>query len=101
MARLVRLTAGHDPAPADGAGALLCDADLAVLGGPPEAYGRYVVAVRQDFAHVDDDAWRVGRTAVLRRLLALDPLYRTERGRQLWAAQAETNMHAELAGLGR
>jgi predicted metal-dependent HD superfamily phosphohydrolase len=101
VTRLVRLTAGHDPAPHDDAGALLCDADLAVLGGSPEAYGRYVVAVRQDFAHVDDDAWRTGRSAVLRRLLALDPLYRTERGRQLWAARAQTNLHGELAGLGR
>ena len=32
--RLVLLTAGHDPAPDDANGAVLCDADLAVLAGP-------------------------------------------------------------------
>src|SRR3954463_16671639 len=36
--RLVLLTAGHDPAPGDANGAVLCDADLAVLASPPHAY---------------------------------------------------------------
>jgi predicted metal-dependent HD superfamily phosphohydrolase len=35
VARLVRLTATHDPAPGDGAGALLCDADLSILAARP------------------------------------------------------------------
>ena len=44
--RLVLLTAGHDPAPDDANGAVLCDADLAVLAGPPDAYATYASAVR-------------------------------------------------------
>jgi len=99
VARLVRLTAAHDPSPVDAAGALLCDADLAVLGGAPDDYQRYVRNVRADYAHIDDDAWRAGRAAVLQQLLALDPLYRTARGRQLWTARAEANLRAELATL--
>ncbi|MPZ04593.1 DUF4031 domain-containing protein, partial [Micrococcus luteus] len=57
VARLVLLTAAHDPAPHDAAGAVLSDADLEVLGRSPEAYARYVAAVRQDYAHVSDADW--------------------------------------------
>lgn len=99
VARLVMLTESHDPARDDVDGALLCDADLAVLGGPPGAYDRYVDQVRRDYAHVDDDAWRAGRSAVLRQLLARDPLYRTARGRMLWQDAARANLRRELAAL--
>jgi predicted metal-dependent HD superfamily phosphohydrolase len=44
--RLVLLTAGHDPEPGDANGAVLSDADLAVLAAPPEAYAAYASAVR-------------------------------------------------------
>lgn len=99
VTRLVRLTAGHDPAEGDDHGALLCDADLAVLGGSPSRYDAYVERVRADYAHVEDDAWRRGRSAVLQQLLALDPLYRTERGRALWQQRARANLRRELGSL--
>ena len=58
VARLVRLTAEHVPESRDPEGELLCDADLAVLASPPEAYAAYVDAVREEFASVpDDDFW--------------------------------------------
>jgi predicted metal-dependent HD superfamily phosphohydrolase len=96
VARLVRLTAGHDPEPGDADGAVLCDADLAVLGSEPEDYAAYVAAVRREYAAVPDEAFRAGRAAVLERLLALDPLYRTATARRLWADRAATNLRAEL-----
>lgn len=99
VARLVRMTADHAPADGDRQGALLSDADLAVLGAEPARYDRYVASVRQDYAHVSDDEWRLGRAAVLRQLLALDPLYRTERGRALWRELAGANLRRELAAL--
>lgn len=99
IARLVRATVDHAPAVDDVHGALLCDSDLAVLGGEPARYDRYVAAVRQDYAHVGDADWRSGRAAVLRSLIALDPLYRTERGRELWHERAQSNLRRELAAL--
>jgi predicted metal-dependent HD superfamily phosphohydrolase len=96
VARLVRLTAGHDPEPGDADGAVLCDADLAVLGSDPEDYAAYVAAVRRDYAAVPDEAFRAGRAAVLERLLGLDPLYRTATARRLWADRAAANLSAEL-----
>jgi predicted metal-dependent HD superfamily phosphohydrolase len=99
VARLVRVTTDHRPEPGDRHGALLCDADLAVLGAEPARYDRYVAAVRLDYAHVSDADWRSGRAAVLRQLLALDPLYRTERGRHLWQERAGANLRRELQTL--
>ncbi|SDI52376.1 Predicted metal-dependent phosphohydrolase, HD superfamily [Arthrobacter subterraneus] len=97
--RLVLLTASHTPGRGDRAGELLCDADLAVLGRPPGAYRRYVAAVREEYAHVSDADFARGRSAVVERLLNLDPLYRTAEGRSLWAATAQQNLEGELASL--
>ncbi|POH61033.1 DUF4031 domain-containing protein [Arthrobacter glacialis] len=99
VARLVRLTAQHSPAADDHAGALLCDADLAILGSAPLRYAQYVTDVRKDYAHIPEDQFSLGRAAVLSQLLALEPLFRTELGQQLWAVQARINMSTELAQL--
>jgi predicted metal-dependent HD superfamily phosphohydrolase len=98
VGRLVRATAAHGPAP-DADTAVLLDADLAVLGSEPASYQAYVTGVRAEYAHVDDAAWRAGRGAVLRDLLARRPLYATAPGRRRWEARAAANMTAELAGL--
>lgn len=97
VARLVRLTSTHSPEPGDHAGALLCDADLSILGAEPAAYARYLDAVRKDYAHVGDAAFAAGRAAVVRRLLALDPLFHSERAKGLWLEAARRNLAAELS----
>jgi predicted metal-dependent HD superfamily phosphohydrolase len=100
VARLVRLTAGHDPRPGDRNGAVLCDADLAVLGREPEAYRSYTQAVRQEYALVPDHAFRAGREAILRDLLERPQLFRTAAGIDRWEAPARANLQAELGTLG-
>jgi predicted metal-dependent HD superfamily phosphohydrolase len=94
--RLVLLTAGHDPAPGDTNGAVLCDADLAVLAGTPAQYAAYASAVRDDYAHVPDDAFAAGRAAVLAGLLDRPALFRTETGRSRWEELARHNLRTEL-----
>ncbi|MBD0424917.1 hypothetical protein H0H10_38080 [Streptomyces sp. TRM S81-3] len=96
VARLVRLTAGHDPADGDRNGQVLCDADLAVLASPPSAYAAYTAAVREEYHFVPNDAFREGRAAVLRQLLGLPSLFRTPYGREHWEATARYNVTAEL-----
>ncbi|QSZ50280.1 DUF4031 domain-containing protein [Arthrobacter sp. D5-1] len=97
VARLVRLTSSHSPEPGDHAGALLCDADLSVLGGDEQAYARYLAAVREDYAHVSDADFAKGRAAVVRHLLGLDPLFHGERAKALWLDAARRNLAGELA----
>jgi predicted metal-dependent HD superfamily phosphohydrolase len=94
--RLVLLTATHDPGPDDANGAVLCDADLAVLASPPEAYVAYASAVRAEYGHLSDDAFTAGRIAVLERLLALPQLYRLPAVADDWTARARANLTAEL-----
>lgn len=101
VARLVLLTAGHDPAPDDPDGAVLCDADLAVLAGPPEAYAAYASAVRAEYGHLSDAEFTAGRTAVLEQLLALPALYRLPALAAEWAPRARANLAAELSLLAR
>lgn len=99
VAELVRMTAGHDPAPGDRDAEVLSDADLAVLASGPERYRRYVAGVRREYAHVPDDAFAAGRVAVLRDLLAHDRLYRTPLGSARWEDSARANLARELATL--
>jgi predicted metal-dependent HD superfamily phosphohydrolase len=98
--RLVLVTAGHDPAPGDANGAVLCDADLAVLAGPPDAYAAYASAVRAEYGHLSDEAFTAGRIAVLEHLLALPQLFRTPAA-QRWTEPARANLAAELTLLRR
>jgi predicted metal-dependent HD superfamily phosphohydrolase len=99
VGRLVRLTATHDPAPGDDDGAVLCDADLAVLARDPDGYRAYAEDVRREYAHVPDDAFAAGRAAVLAALLAAPTLFRTEEGRRRWEDRARANVEAEVARL--
>jgi predicted metal-dependent HD superfamily phosphohydrolase len=97
---LVLATLDHTAPPGDHLADALLDADLAILGAEPAAYERYQTAVRAEYAHVPDDQWRTGRAAVLRSLLAKDPLYRTAEARDRWADRAHRNLREELAALG-
>ena len=99
VVRLVLLTATHDPAPDDEAGALLCDADLAVLAAAPERYLAYAADVRHEYAHLDDEAFRAGRAAVLRELAGRPRLFTTPLGHRRWDERARQNLRGELAQL--
>jgi predicted metal-dependent HD superfamily phosphohydrolase len=96
VVRLIEATTHHLPRGRDEA--VLCDADLAILAADPATYTAYVNGIRAEYGHLDDDAWRHGRTAVLRALLDRPVLFHTEAmGRRDRAARA--NMTAELADL--
>jgi predicted metal-dependent HD superfamily phosphohydrolase len=99
VAMLVALTDGHAAADADPDGALLCDADLAILAADPERYAAYAAAVRDEYAHVPDDAFRAGRARILRALLDLPSIYRLPPLRHVWEARARANLTSELARL--
>ncbi len=97
--RLVRLTATHAPSPDDRNGAVLCDADLAVLGRDRDGYATYANAVRAEYAHVPDELFRPGRAAVLRALLDQPTMFKTAEAINRWEAAAWRNVTAEIARL--
>ena len=89
------------PVPAGRDCALLLDLDLAVLGGTPAAYCAYADAIRFEYAHVPDAAYRLGRTHVLKQFLATPHIYRTDDFRTRLEARARENIAHEIAGLER
>ena len=76
--------------------AYLLDMDLSMLGAPWSAYEQYAKAIRQEYAHVADDNYRDGRTAVLQGLLAHPKLYLTDHYYNQLETQARNNIKREL-----
>ena len=99
VARLVRMTITHDPAPGDHNAEVLSDADLAPLALPCEHYRRNSASIRAEYPHIPEDVFRKGRMQVLLTLLESAAVFRTEAGRQRWEADARENLRAELASL--
>lgn len=100
-ARLIESTADHAVGGDDAPAALLNDADLSILGQPAERYDDYREAVRREYAHLTDEVWRAGRSAVLDDLLARPRLFVTDAGRRWYDDAARRNMARERAGLSR
>lgn len=94
---LVHATRGHVPADADGR--VLVDADLAVLASPRDAYELYRRGVRVEYGHVDEAAWRSGRAAFLRAMLAREAIFSTPTLRDQGEAAARANLRDELERL--
>jgi predicted metal-dependent HD superfamily phosphohydrolase len=84
------------PAPVAADVALFLDMDLSILGADPAGFDAYDRAIRAEYAHVPEDAWRSGRGAVLRRLLARDPIFLTEPFRARHEAAARRNLRAAI-----
>ena len=76
---------------------MLSDADLAILAAPDGRYAEYVAAVRREYSHVPDAAFREGRADILRDLLAKPHLFHTAYAREHWEETARANVHRELS----
>jgi predicted metal-dependent HD superfamily phosphohydrolase len=96
VARRGGLTAGHATEADDPDGELLCDADLAILASDDQAYASYTAAIRREYAHVPEEAFRDGRAQVLKALLELPSIYRLDPLRAAWEQKARANLSREL-----
>ncbi|WP_129659394.1 DUF4031 domain-containing protein [Rothia halotolerans] len=96
--RLILATADHTAASGERLWPVFHDADLGILAAPPDRYRRYSQAVRREYAHVPEEAFRSGRARILRGLLE-DGLYLTGTARRDWEPAARRNLGAEIAAL--
>jgi predicted metal-dependent HD superfamily phosphohydrolase len=99
VARLIRLTAGHQVEEGDRLGELLVSIDLSILAAPPQTYDLYAAAVRAEYAHVPDDLWKIGRARVLQHFLDAPVIYPDPDFRTDFEAPARENLARELAAL--
>lgn len=79
---------------------LFTDADLSILGAPPEAYARYAELVRKEYAIYPDFLYKPGRRKVLEHFLAMDRIFKTAHFQGLFEKQARVNLREELDRLG-
>ena len=76
--------------------AYLLDMDLSILGASWPEYEQYAQAVRQEYAHISNVDYRVGRIAVLTGLLAHPTLYLTDYYYARLETQARENIKREI-----
>lgn len=93
VARLVLLTAGHDPSPGDGSGARVSDADLVLLAADWERYKQTTAGLR-DEAGLTGPAWTAVRRVQIEELMDGPRLYRA--APPSWEDAARANLAREL-----
>jgi predicted metal-dependent HD superfamily phosphohydrolase len=99
VGRLIRLTRTHQVEPADKLGEILISIDLSILAAEPSRYDTYAAAIRKEYAHVPDDAYRAGRTEVLRRFAVRPMIFPDAAFAQACEQKARDNLARELASL--
>ncbi|MEO0322581.1 MAG: hypothetical protein AAF447_06470 [Myxococcota bacterium] len=99
VARLIRLTTGHEVSSGDDLGALMVSIDLAILGSAPADYDAYAAAIRAEYAHVPELAYRAGRGRFLARMLASPMLFPDPALQARFEEPARLNLRRELEGL--
>lgn len=99
----VLMTTDHDPGTTRGAEQAVLDAvhdaDLWILSSPEARYRAYRRQVREEYAHVPDDAFRAGRAQILRGFAGRERIYRTDHAHERWTERARTNLADELGDL--
>jgi predicted metal-dependent HD superfamily phosphohydrolase len=78
---------------------LFTDADLSILGYPPEAYNIYTIQVRKEYAIYPDFLYNPGRHKVLEHFLNTKPLFKSAYFRQKYERQALDNILHEMVTL--
>ncbi len=96
---LVLATRAHQDEAGDSDTQLLLDIDLAILGATPARFAESGRQIRAEYAHVDEAAFRAGRTRVLQGFLARPSLYLTAPYREALEARARANIGQALAAL--
>lgn len=79
----------------------LLDADLSIFAASDARYLQYASAVRAEYAHVPDEAFRAGRVGILRAYLDRPGIYRTATAREIWEDRARVNLSREIERLER
>jgi len=85
--------------PTDNDARLLVDIDLAILGTSPQVFDAYERAIRLEYAHVAEAAFKEGRAKILEQFLNRPDIYSTNHFRQEFEATARANLARSLAQL--
>jgi len=99
VCRLIHLTKSHRVEAGDRLGSIMISIDLSILGAEPAIYKDYAAAIRREYAHVPDEAYRAGRAAVLKRFIAMQEIFPYAPFAERYDRRARDNLMSELATL--
>jgi predicted metal-dependent HD superfamily phosphohydrolase len=100
VAQLILMTKNHTAhAGAAHDAAHFLDADMAIVGAPPDQFATYDAAIAREYGHVPRDAFRAGRKAFLEGVLRLPRIFHTEYFHTRLDAQARANLAAAIKGM--
>jgi predicted metal-dependent HD superfamily phosphohydrolase len=93
------LATKHDASPPSADAGVLVDIDLAILASDAARFEQYETQVRQEYAHVPDIVFRMGRAKILKQFLARPWIYTTSYFRERFERNARDNLSRSLARL--
>lgn len=96
---MILATKGHCAEGLTGDALLLLDADLSILGAPPETYEQYSRAIRLEYWWVEEPDYRRGRRAVLEGFLSRGRIYQTAEMAGRFEDRARRNIGREVESL--
>jgi len=99
VSRLILLTKSHNVSDSDRCGAIMIAIDLSILGAGEPAYAEYCAAIRREYAHVPDLAYRIGRRRVLSQFLERPVIFPYPPYRERLELAARQNLAREIADL--
>jgi predicted metal-dependent HD superfamily phosphohydrolase len=94
------LATRHAAVPEGADAKLLVDVDLSILGAPEARFAEYERQVRQEYGWVPEEAFRRGRSQVLRSFLERDAIYGTAWFAERLEAKARANLERSIRELG-
>lgn len=95
------LSTKHSSMPGTIDAAVLHDVDLSILGSQGDVYLDYCRRIREEYSGYADEPYREGRSLFLRKVLGMEWIFCTSRGRERFEKRARDNMGQELSVLGR
>ena len=78
---------------------LVCDIDLAILGGSPAEFDRFESRIREEYRLVPAPLYREARSNVLRGFLLRPSIYQTEELKAQYEIHARQNLERTLSAL--
>lgn len=93
------LATRHVDVPADHAGQVLMDADLAILGKSEREFDAYETGIRAEYGWVSPADFRSGRSRVLREFLDRPSIYATKAFRDKYEDTARKNLERSIERL--
>lgn len=103
-AQIIEATTGHtipdDVAPALRRDlTLFLDLDLSILGQTQPVFDAYEVAIRAEYAFVEETIYRQARAAILSRFLERERLFFNDEFNVVWEKSARDNLKRSIAAL--